>query len=143
MRIGLLTVIFSTLASFAFAQSTYAPLNEDYYHNIDRYEVKSGRVSSQIFTTVKPYKRSDIVEFLDTLATDSLFSSRADRFNHEYYNNDSWEWSRAQTSNSAHKPFLKVFYKKKSDLLYVDEDAFDLHINPVLYLGVKSVLVNI
>jgi len=34
------------------------------------------------------------------------------------------------------KPFLKAFYKKKSDLFYVDEEAFDLHVNPVLYLGV-------
>ena len=67
MRICPLTVIFCTLASLAHAQSTYAPLNEDYYNSIDRYEVKSGRVSTQIFTGVKPYKRSDIVEFLDTL----------------------------------------------------------------------------
>jgi len=137
MRICPLTVIFCTLASLAHAQSTYAPLNEDYYNSIDRYEVKSGRVSTQIFTGVKPYKRSDIVEFLDTLKKDNLsFASRADQFNYEYYSNDNWEWSRAETSNSARKPFLKTFYKKKSDLFYVDEDAFDLHINPVLYLGV-------
>ena len=84
MRIGLLTVIFCTLTSFAFAQSTYAPLNEDYYHSIDRYEVKSGRVTSQLFTGVKPYKRSDIVAFLDTLRNDSIFTSRSDRFNYDY-----------------------------------------------------------
>ena len=137
MRICPLTVVFCTLASLVHAQSTYAPLNEDYYHNIDRYEVKSGKVSSQIFTGVKPYKRSDIVEFLDTLNNDNqFFESRADQFNYEYYRNDSWEWSRSETSNSVRKPFLKAFYKKKSDLFYVDEEAFDLHVNPVLYLGV-------
>jgi hypothetical protein len=134
MRIGLLTVIFCTLTSFAFAQSTYAPLNEDYYHSIDRYEVKSGRVTSQLFTGVKPYKRSDIVAFLDTLRNDSIFTSRSDRFNYDYYSNDSWEWSQAESSNSR-KHFLKALYKKKSDLFYVDEDAFDFHVNPVLYLG--------
>jgi hypothetical protein len=52
--------------------------------------------------------------------------------------NDSWEFSRAATSDSRHKPFLKVFYRKKSDLFHVDEPAFDLHVNPVLMLSAGS-----
>lgn len=116
------------------AQSSYAPLNEDYYHWIDRYEVKTGHVMPQLFTTVKPYKRSAIVEYVDSLQSMEMFQSKADRFNYEYFRNDSWEWSQAETSDSR-KPVLKHFYKKKSDLFYVDEKAFDLHINPVLYLG--------
>ncbi|MFZ6011157.1 MAG: hypothetical protein ACOYXT_12495, partial [Bacteroidota bacterium] len=63
-----------------------------------------------------------------------MFGSRADRFNYEYLRNDSWEWSRAETSDSP-KPVLKYFYKKKSDLFYVDEDGLDLHVNPVIYIG--------
>lgn len=117
-----------------FAQSSYAPLNEDYYHWIDRYEVKTGYVMPQLFTTVKPYKRSAIVEYVDSLQAMGMFQSRADRFNYEYFRNDSWEWSRAETSDSR-RPVLKHFYKKKSDLFHVDEKGFDLHINPVLYLG--------
>ena len=116
------------------AQSSLAPLNEDYYHAIDRYEVKTGKVVSQIFTAVKPYKRSDIVAFVDSLPHAENFQSRADQFNYDYLRNDSWEWSRAETSLSK-KPFLKSLYKRKSDAYYVDEDAFDLHISPVLYLG--------
>lgn len=118
------------------AQSTYAPLNESYYHLIDRYEVKSGQITPYIFTTVKPYKRSDIVDFLDSANSEGLFTSRADKFNLEYFQNDNWEWARPQSMDSK-KPVLKYFYKKKSDLLYVDEPPdFDLHVNPVLYLGV-------
>jgi hypothetical protein len=117
------------------AQSSFAPLNEDYYHMIDRYEVKWGRTTEFIFTAVKPYRRSDIVLFVDSLAQDpGIFTSRADKFNYEYLRNDSWEWSRAETSDSR-KPFLKHLYKKKSDLFSVDVPAFDLHVNPVLYLG--------
>jgi hypothetical protein len=110
--IALLVLTFS----LAHAQSSFAPLNEDYYHNIDRYEVKSGVITPEFFTNIKPYKRSEIVAFFDSLEHVGLINSRADRFNYEYFMNDNWEFSRAESSNSRHKPFLKWFYRKKSDL---------------------------
>lgn len=117
------------------AQSNYATLNESYYQLIDRYEVKSGQLSPSIFTAVKPYKRSDIAAFLDSANSLELFTSASDKFNLEYFQNDNWEWSRPET-NESRKPILRYFYKKKSDLFYVDEDPdFDLHVNPVLYAG--------
>ena len=131
----LLFVVILAEGPRTFAQSTNAPLNEDYYHRIDRYEVKSGRIVEELFTTVKPYKRSAIVAMVDSLqAKENIFQSPADKFNLEYLRNDSWEWSRPQT-NESKKPFLKDLYKKKSDLFYVDKPDFDLHVNPVLYLG--------
>jgi hypothetical protein len=117
-----------------FAQSSYAPLNETYYHGIDRYEIKMGKVLPQVFTAVKPYKRLDITAFIDTVATLDGFSSSADFFNREFYDNDNWEFSRTESSNSK-KIFLKHFYKKQSDFFYVDDPAFDLHISPVIYFG--------
>ena len=117
------------------AQSNYATLNENYYHLIDRCEVMSGQIIPKIFTAVKPYKRSDIAAFLDSANQLGLFTSRADQFNLEYFQNDNWEWTRPET-NDSRKPILKYFYKKKSDFLYVDQDPdFDLHVNPVLYLA--------
>src|SRR5690349_20242777 len=127
-------VILAISPFFALGQSSFAPLNEDYYHWIDRYEVKSGQLMPQVFTTIKPYKRSDIAEMVDSLNSLQLFESRTDRFNYDYLRNDNWEWSRAETSDTR-KPFLKHLYKKKSDLFYVDIPEFDLHVNPVLYLG--------
>jgi len=130
-----LLLVFVLLPGFAFSQSTNASLNEDYYHWIDRYEVKSGRVVSEIFTAVKPYRRSAIVAYVDSLnAKDHVFTSPADQFNYDYLRNDSWEWSHAKT-NTSQKPILKDFYTKKSDLLYVDTPDLDLHVNPVLYVG--------
>jgi len=116
------------------AQSTNATLNEDYYHWIDRYEIKSGKIVPGFFTTIKPYKRDAIVNYIDTLESSGVFTSRADQYNHDYLRNDSWEWSKAET-NESKKPFLKKLYRKKSDLVYVDIPEFDLHVNPVLYLG--------
>lgn len=122
------------IPSLICAQSNYAPLNEDYYHWIDRYEVKAGQIIPEIFTSVKPYRRSAIVAFIDSAARYEVFQSAADEFNRTYLQNDNWEWSRAASSDSR-KPVLRHFYKKKSDLFHVDTEDFDLHINPVLYVG--------
>jgi hypothetical protein len=122
------------LPFLSIAQSSYAPLNEDYYHWIDRYEVKAGRIYPQIFTSIKPYKRSDIIAFIDSVNSQNVFQSRADQFNREYLTNDSWEWS-PQNTNESTRPILKHFYKKKSDLYNVNTKDFDLHVNPVLYVG--------
>ncbi|MFO7257331.1 MAG: hypothetical protein DIU61_006535 [Bacteroidota bacterium] len=122
------------ISTIALGQSNYAPLNDDYYHRLDRYEIRAGRVFDEIFTAAKPYKRSDIVHFLDTVESLSLFESQADAFNNEYFRNDNWEWARPET-NDSRKPWFNTFYKKKSDLFYVDEPDFDLHVNPVLFVG--------
>src|SRR5690606_38149743 len=71
------------------AQSTFVPLNDDYYHWVDRYEVKAGTLMPQFFTSVKPYKRSAIIAFSDSLDKAGVFNSQADKFNYEYLVNDS------------------------------------------------------
>jgi hypothetical protein len=131
----LLICAFSVAMNGLLAQSSNASLNEDYYHWIDRYETKSGKISTNLFTTIKPYQRQAILAFVDSLAADSVFDSRADRFNRDFLRNDSWEWSRAESSNNS-KPIWNIFYKKKSDWLHVDKEEFDLHVNPVVYFGV-------
>lgn len=127
--------IFSLIPSVkTSAQSTNVPLNEDYYHWIDRYEVKAGKVFPQIFTSVKSYRRSDIVDFVDSAAVEGLFQSKSDLFNLNYLRNDSWEWADFD-DNLSKKPFLKHFYRSKSDLFHVNTKDFDLHVNPVIYFG--------
>jgi hypothetical protein len=122
--------------SGAYAQSTNATLNEDYYHWVTRYEIKAGRIAPEVFTAVRPFQRKAIVAFIDSLdKKDHLFKSKADQFNYEYLRNDNWEWSRAESNNSK-KPFLKSLYRKKSDFAHVDQPDFDLHVSPVLYLGI-------
>ncbi len=115
------------------AQSSYAPLNEDYYHLVDRYEIKSGKINPYFHTSLKAYNRQSIAYFVDSLLqTEGL--SEQDQFNLQYLANDNWEWSE-QAANESKKPFLKHFYKAKSDLYHVREKAFDLHVNPVLHLS--------
>ena len=122
------------LPILGYSQSTFAPLNEDYYHTVDRYEIKSGKNLPAVFTGLKPYKRSGIVAFIDSARQFGSFSSAADQFNYKYLMNDNWEWSAAADSASK-RPFLKHFYKKPSDFFSYHSDDFDLHINPVVYIG--------
>jgi hypothetical protein len=119
----------------SYGQSSYLPLNEDYYHLVDRYEIKTGKIMPHFFSTVKPYKRSDIVQFADSIYQLELFKSRADRFNYEYLNIDSWEWSKADSLSNSRRAVLKYFWRKKPDFIHVKVPDFDLHINPVLYFG--------
>lgn len=127
-------LILLAAASRASAQSPYIPLDADYYHRIDRYEIKAGVLMPQLFTTVKPYKRSSAVGMVDSLRGHDVFLSTSDQFNLEYLTNDSWEWATTHT-NDSRRPVLKHFYKKKSDLYSVSTEDFDLHINPVLHVG--------
>lgn len=118
-----------------FAQSTNAPLNNDYYHLLDRYEIRQKSFSKSFFTTAKPFTRQGIALFVDSLKLEKL--SKADKFNLAYLQNDNWEWSSGTTSDSK-KPILKHFYKKQSDLYHVQTKDFDLHVNPVAYLSLGN-----
>jgi hypothetical protein len=131
LRIFLLLIL---LPGMALSQSNFAPLNEDYYHLIERYEIKSGQNIPSIFTSLKPYKRSAIVAFADSAKQEGMFTSASDAFNYKYLMNDNWEWSSTADSVSK-KPFLKHFYKKPSDFYSYHNKDFDLHINPVIYIG--------
>ncbi|HEY5692317.1 MAG TPA: hypothetical protein VIS49_12725 [Cyclobacteriaceae bacterium] len=126
-------IVLSLLSWGVKAQSTNASLNEDYNHWIDRYEIKSGKVAPELFTSVKPYKRKAIAAYVDSLESRySSFNSASDQFNRQYLRNDNWEWSRS-ADNDSEKPTLTHFFRKKSDFLNADLPEFDIHVNPVIY----------
>ncbi len=128
------------------AQSTFTPLNNDYSHFIERYEIKSGKLSNAFYSNVKPIGRKDLVRLTVDLEKDSSAKlSRTDHFNLNYLQNDSWEWladsypegmsdSKAWQNNTK-KPFLKHFFQRKSDVYYFHNEDFDIHINPILQFG--------
>ncbi len=126
-------------ATVTWSQSVNAPLNEDYYHWIDRYEIKDGVNNEYFHSSWKPYFRSDIANYLQN--RNNTNSSATDQFNENYLINDSWEWADS-ANNESRKPILKHFYKVKSDLYHVDQPDFDLHVNPVLYFGAGMELGN-
>lgn len=136
LNLGLfLACLFTVFSMFNLhSQSVNIPLNDDYYHLIDRYEIKSGRINSNYHSSWRAYQRKDVVNFIDSISSEFKLSSQ-DEFNFNYIRNDSWEWT-DQADNDSKKPVWKHFYKKKSDLYSVRTEDFDLHVNPVLHLSV-------
>lgn len=109
-------------------QDVYAPLNQDYYHLIDREEILNKYLSPTIHTSYKPYRRADIVDHIDSI------SSNDD--NKQYLLTDNWEHlENGAAFARSKKPFLKWFYKSRSDMYHVDTEAFKLKVSPVLYLS--------
>ena len=115
-KLLLLTLYISISISYVSkAQSVFAPLNQDYYHLIDRYEIKRGKFSEGFHTTVKPYTRKGIVQMVDSVLTDtSIYLSDRDKFNLEYLQNDSWEWVRPDRIGKSRKPIWNTFYNRKA-----------------------------
>ena len=83
----LITTFLAILAQAGYSQGTNAPLNKDYYHLIDRLEIRSGKMAPNHHSAVKPYSRTAIGAFLDSAISVEL-SSRSDQFNQKYLGND-------------------------------------------------------
>ena len=91
------------------SQSANIPLNRDYYHLIDRYEIMSGKFSKTFHSHVKPIQRAHLGATIDSLYANENFVNRLsqrDLFNMQYLANDNWEWTESDSSDSR-KPFLK------------------------------------
>ena len=125
------------LSTQLLAQSALAPLNADYYHLIDRYEIAAGQITPLFHSNLKGYEREAIATFADSLQATQADLSGQDRFNLQYLVHDNWEWVDS-AGNQSRKPILKHFYKVNSDLYHVRTKDFDLHVNPVLQIGYGS-----
>ena len=68
MRLSL-TILFGIFLLKTSAQSTYTPLNDDYSHLIERYEIKSGSLSN-LHSNIKPVRRKDLVKLTTDLEKD-------------------------------------------------------------------------
>ncbi|MFW5760731.1 MAG: hypothetical protein ACOCXH_07125 [Cyclobacteriaceae bacterium] len=131
--------VFTIFAALIFSssnlhsQSVNAPLADQYYHLIDRYEIKQGKWSETFHSSVKAYQRKAIAAFVDSVKNEDLFFSISDDFNLQYLANDNWEWYDSVPAFNSN-PVFNTFYRVPTDFYHVDEKDFDLHINPVLYL---------
>jgi hypothetical protein len=116
-----------------FAQSNFAPLNEEYSNLIERYEIKSGSLLN-LHTNIKPLRRIDLVKLSVDLETDEKAKlSKTDRFNLVYLQNDSWEWlddTKLPQSDSK-KAIWKHLFIKKPDFYSTQNKELDFHVSPI------------
>ncbi|QMW02639.1 hypothetical protein [Spirosoma foliorum] len=155
MRSNVYVICFLFFSLSVRAQSPFVPLNADYYHLIDRLEIRQNRWAEGFHSSVKPYNRQSIIQLTDSLIAHPTRSlSNTDYFNIDYLRNDSWEWvtpydtihkdpfTRNQPASmsvgDSRKPFLNHFYRKKADFYSLQTPDLDLHVNPVVYVGLGA-----
>lgn len=116
------------------AQGVFVPLNQDYYHLIDRYEILQKSFAPNINTSYKGTLRKDIAAFADSLAADSVTKkSKSDVFNIQFLQNDNPEWyGDSLKIGVSKKSVLKHFYTYKNAAFSVFEKNFEMQINPVI-----------
>lgn len=137
-------LIFS--ASVCFSQSTFVPLNDDYYHLIERYELKTGKLSKRFHTGVKPFERKAVMEFLEDVEQD-LDLNEKDLANFKFMRWDNWEWTddtlnvlKGSFQRKTESGKLRRWWAHPADLYSHRNEDFDIHVNFVTnnFLGKDS-----
>ena len=118
-------------ATSSFAQSTDVPLNRDYHHLIDRFEMKYGGQLPGLFSTVKPIKRQDVARLVDHLLEDTTRWNATDLFLLRYMAEDNWEFSK--NTKWSHKETFWDFvaFRHRQDLQRTGDRWFKYQLNPV------------
>ena len=130
-----LAVLVAAIGFTARAQTTYLQLNQEDYHLLDRLETRSGRLTTDFFTTVKPTARQGAVQFLEEKrdAADSIGLTNIDRYNIDHAISVSGEWAgNGDGAIDSKLPWFKTFYKKQPDFFSVHTKDFFLSVNPVI-----------
>lgn len=130
-----LLFFFLSIFDKTWSQGAYSPLDPIQLHALERLEIKSDKLSNDFHSNIKPFERQELANFttnLDTAFYRKL--SKSDRFNLSYLQADNWEFLNQSpyTSNLSKKPIFKHLYKNKSDLYFVENSDFDIHVSPIL-----------
>ncbi|GAB2995300.1 hypothetical protein GCM10027284_12400 [Cyclobacterium sediminis] len=122
-----------SFVSDVLSQSPYLPFNRDYYSLLERYEIKNGAFNEFFHTGSKPYRRDEVVQFLEKYKQTAGPLSSKDEFNLNYLLQDNWEYA-SDTMALSKLSLGKHIYNRPSDFYGYKNKDFDVHLNPVLYL---------
>lgn len=141
----LLVILIVWGISCSYAQSTFIPLNDDYYHLIDRLEIKRGKFSEGFHSNMKPFERKAVVALTDSIRKErDVALTNIDYTTISYLRSDSWEWtlSEAPAGEVKEQPLSRVgsivpsrrrkartFFSNPADLYSIHNDDVDLHVN--------------
>jgi len=146
-------LLFFICPAFATAQSTYINQGSKDIRFVERLEIKQQTNTDLNFSTLKPFNRRAVVqqaEFLDSARmgyadpntgvdkyrqwTD-LDLTPVDEYNLHSFLMNNTEWVTGKTDDfMSKKPFLKSFYKTKTNFIEVKNKDFFLAVNPVLQI---------
>lgn len=121
--------ILSFLSLHSVGQSVMTPLSRSVFHMVDRAEIERGKVSNTLFTAMKPYLRSELLNIL----SDTLEASSVDRQNRLFMYRDNPDLSDSSFRHPSH--ISKRPYPYKAAAYHVRTPDFSLLLNPVLGLN--------
>jgi hypothetical protein len=99
---------------------------------IERYEIRTGKLRSGVYSAMKPFSRDAIQALRESLDTADLQFSRSDKFNMDYLAAENLPWTDAEEAASK-KAILSYFYESKANYFEISKDDFFLALNPGLY----------
>jgi hypothetical protein len=129
--------------SYVQGQSTFVPINDDYYHLIDRLEIKRGKLTEGFHSNVKPFERKAIIALTDSILNEGNVNlTERDKETIDYLREDSWEWTNgmgavdsvrynnlARLYQSEERSKTRKFWKHAPDLYSIHNKDLDLHFN--------------
>lgn len=133
----LLSLILGFCTHNLFAQGVFVPHGNPTYHTIDRFDIKYPEYNRSVNTGNKPFKRTDLVHFVNAITADSSTCNITDidRFNIAYILRDNSEYTNNAAIFSAWQP-LKPFYVEQANLFSLKNDDYTFQINPVIHVDI-------
>jgi len=134
----LLLLLFLKISS-SFSQSANTQINQISDDFLERIEVKTANIANSYHKNIKPYSREQIGEYLSNIDTlKNLKFSKIDKKNLEYLQIDNWEFidTNKIVNNKSQKSILKYLYQNKSDMYFVKNEEFDIHVSPILHVSI-------
>lgn len=125
-----ITASFLMTAIVASAQSPLLPNNSLSNYFLQRAEIRSGILKNKTHFDIQPMQREDASNYL--MSNKELFVYGSDSSNFEYVFNDNTGWAKEQINASKHKPILGAFYKDPANFFALNQDKFQVFVNPVV-----------
>jgi hypothetical protein len=126
-----LATVFTCLAGKTHAQSTYIPMGNPAYSELERLELLQGRLDNNLFTDIKPYDRKNAADFIKGYDL-KIGLSKVDQYWIDYMKADNEPFFDDSDIVKSKRPILKYFYRSKANLFEVNTPDFKLYINPVI-----------
>lgn len=116
------------------AQSTSLSPGSEAERLFQRYALRTALRNNALFTDVRPIERSSLFALIRIADTIELNFSQTDRSNLSWLKSENLPYA-TENMNDSRNPVLRHFYKSKANLFQVNENDFNLFINPGLYLA--------
>ena len=128
-----LLAIFLLFARISSGQSASVWYDTEYYHQLEKLEALSGKLSNELHSGIKPFERKHIGEFLMSVQKD-IPEGSFPKATFDYLVQDNWAFTNAD-SLAVKEGFRKYIFSQKSDVFSVKNEDYSIHASPIVNFG--------